>query len=105
MDRRDIEVLIDAIRLGEGSAFDRLVGLLDRQLMRTAWDRLREVPWDSRTVTAELVDDAYAEMSRDVDWEQRSDEHFEAAAEIAVKRVNRRLGRARAPHAGRALIA
>ena len=99
MENHEIDVLIDALRLGERSAFDRLIPLICSELIQIARSRLRQLPQGSNPSKTELVDDAYVQMSKHIHWELRSDEEFTAAAAIAMKRAVTHLNRM--PPAGR----
>ncbi|HEV8578385.1 MAG TPA: sigma-70 family RNA polymerase sigma factor [Thermoanaerobaculia bacterium] len=91
----EVTGLLQAWRRGDGSAEERLLGLVYHELQRIARRHLaREEPGQTLQTTA-LVHEAYLRLlgQRDVDWHDRA--HFFALASTMMRRVLVDAARAR----------
>lgn len=83
----DVTQLLSAVRGGDGSAFDELLGALQSELRGLASRHLGRERNDHTLQPTALVNEAYLRLvdQRDRGWEDRS--HFLAIASTAMRRV------------------
>lgn len=86
MSHSDVTVLLDAIREGDESAYDRLIPLIYDDLRRLAASRMRRERPDHTLQPTELVNEAFLRLAGGPSrWENRA--HFFGAAAEAMRRV------------------
>lgn len=86
MSRREVTLLLDALRRGEDDAYDRLVPLIEARLHELAANRMRRERADHTLQPTELVNEAFIRLAGGKqEWDDRA--HFFGAASEAMRRV------------------